>query len=185
MSSIWARISQRFSRAPRALPPPPLESPVADLPYDEAVAATASMIEEWQRKHPSFPDLEVSCLPRPCPSEPPVLTARAARASAAQDQALVLRLHRRRPDTHAHPPHVDQHSRRHPHEPVHAACAPVRDPVAIAARCLAGAVRGGHTRGAGGGRGAAEGHGERGLPGPGLWPVSEVALLPHCGEADC
>jgi hypothetical protein len=58
MSSAWGRISQRFGRTPS---PPQFQSPVADLPYDEAVGATASMVEQWKMEQPSVPDLEVPC----------------------------------------------------------------------------------------------------------------------------
>lgn len=55
MSAVWGNISPRFRRAPA----PPLRSPVADLPYDEAIEATASMVEQWKMEQPSLPDLEV------------------------------------------------------------------------------------------------------------------------------
>ncbi|KAF3050824.1 hypothetical protein E8E11_006527 [Didymella keratinophila] len=61
MSAAWGRISQRCRRAPE---PPPLQSPVADLPYDEAVEATTSMVEQWKIEQPSLPDLKGD-LPKP------------------------------------------------------------------------------------------------------------------------
>ncbi|KAF1923794.1 uncharacterized protein M421DRAFT_9404 [Didymella exigua CBS 183.55] len=64
MPAIWDKIRRGFGRAPSVPPPPPVGSPVADLPYDEAVAATAAMIEEWRMTQPVFPDLELG-LPQP------------------------------------------------------------------------------------------------------------------------
>jgi hypothetical protein len=56
MSAIWYKISKCFRRAPT---PSPLQSPVAEMPYDEAVESTAAMIEDWKKKQPSLPDPEV------------------------------------------------------------------------------------------------------------------------------
>lgn len=59
MLVIWNKISHPFRRTPSALVNP-IQSPVTDLPYDEAVESTASMIEEWKKKQPPLPDdLEV------------------------------------------------------------------------------------------------------------------------------
>lgn len=56
MSVACAKISERFRRGSA---PSPVQSPVADLPYDKAVEATASMVEKWKMEQPSLPGLEV------------------------------------------------------------------------------------------------------------------------------
>jgi hypothetical protein len=139
MSGAWGQISQRFRHPPT---PPQLQSPVADLPYDQAVEVTASMVEQWKVEQPSLPHLEV---PRSTYSSLCWADRLAARSLEAKNEALVSRLHWRRPGTHAHSSYVDEHTRRYSHEPIRSTRSTIRAALAVTLGILFWVARSGYT----------------------------------------
>lgn len=173
MSAVWRSISQRFRHPPILRR---IESPVATLPYDEAVDAVTSMIEQWKMEQPSLPDLEVL---RSCDGSLSCADHPAVRFNEAEDEVLVPRLRWRCSNSHTHPSPVHEHQRRHSYEPIWFTCSTVRAALAVTLGVLFRLARAGYTGRLGGDSGLSKGQFAARLSRAPLRAVPKESILPH------